>query len=332
MRSGVRTVIVASLVVAAVPVLAAPPALPGASVEARSGVTISSAVAGASSGWVGWSAPAVDGHRLCCNWDRGQCDLADSGFSVEDRPGAGDLQVFVEVRQGRVHRVRALSASCGVRAKGQKLVWLDDVPVAQSVAWLSDVAAGTGSELPDEAMGALAFHDDRAVDAALGRLASPGLRHEIRKKAAFWLGIARGRAGYERLLKLTSDADADFREELAFAISRSAEPGALDALIALARRDPDTGVRRKALFWLGQQAGERARAALGEAVEDDPETEVKEAAVFALSQLPDDEAIPALIRVAETHRNPEVRRKAMFWLGESGDPRALAYFEKVLSR
>ena len=181
-------------------------------------------------------------------------------------------------------------------------------------------------------MGALAFHDDPSADATLARLAGPGSRREIRKKAAFWLGVARGRAGYRHLVEMTRDDDADFREELAFAISRSEEPEAVDTLIGLARRDPSPDVRRKALFWLGQEASQRARAALGDAVEDDPETAVKEAAVFALSQLPDDEAVPALLRVAETHRNPDVRRKAMFWLGQTGDPRALAYFEKILNR
>jgi hypothetical protein len=36
--------------------------------------------------------------------------------------------------------------------------------------------------------------------------------------------------------------------------------------------------------------------------------------------------------VAKTNRNPEVRKQAMFWLGQSNDPRALDFFEQVLSR
>ena len=62
-----------------------------------------------------------------------------------------------------------------------------------------------------------------------------------------------------------------------------------------------------------------------------PNTEVKKKAVFALSQLPKDEGVPLLINVARTNANPEVRKQAMFWLGQSKDPRALAFFEEVLT-
>ena len=68
------------------------------------------------------------------------------------------------------------------------------------------------------------------------------------------------------------------------------------------------------------------------AIENDPDTEVKKKAVFALSQMPKDEGVPKLIEVAKTNHNPEVRKQAMFWLGQSNDPRALDFFEQVLSR
>ena len=68
------------------------------------------------------------------------------------------------------------------------------------------------------------------------------------------------------------------------------------------------------------------------AIDNDPETEVKKKAVFALSQLPKDEGVPKLMDVARNNRNPEVRKQAMFWLGQSHDPRALAFFEKILTQ
>jgi hypothetical protein len=42
--------------------------------------------------------------------------------------------------------------------------------------------------------------------------------------------------------------------------------------------------------------------------------------------------VPKLIEVARTNRNPAVRKQAMFWLGESKDPRAVKFFEEVLSK
>jgi HEAT repeat protein len=42
--------------------------------------------------------------------------------------------------------------------------------------------------------------------------------------------------------------------------------------------------------------------------------------------------LPNLIEVARTNHNPQVRKKAIFWLGQSKDPRALAFFEDVLTK
>ena len=84
--------------------------------------------------------------------------------------------------------------------------------------------------------------------------------------------------------------------------------------------------------WLAQTASQRASAGIESALEDDPDVDVKKQAVFALSQLPADEGVPQLIRVARTNRAREVRKQAMFWLGQSEDPRALAFFEEVLTR
>jgi hypothetical protein len=36
--------------------------------------------------------------------------------------------------------------------------------------------------------------------------------------------------------------------------------------------------------------------------------------------------------VARSHRDPAVRKQAMFWLGQSRDPRALAFFEQILTQ
>jgi HEAT repeat protein len=68
------------------------------------------------------------------------------------------------------------------------------------------------------------------------------------------------------------------------------------------------------------------------AIDNDPDTEVKKKAVFALSQLPRDQGVPLLIDQARNNKNAAVRKQAMFWLGQSKDPRALKFFEEILSR
>jgi HEAT repeat protein len=103
-------------------------------------------------------------------------------------------------------------------------------------------------------------------------------------------------------------------------------------MIRMAHDDESSHVRGQALFWLAHKAGQKAVGAITGAIENDPDTDVKKKAVFALSQLPKDEGVPKLIEVAQSNRNREVRKQAMFWLGQSNDPRALAFFEKILTQ
>ncbi|MCX6550688.1 MAG: HEAT repeat domain-containing protein [Acidobacteria bacterium] len=116
------------------------------------------------------------------------------------------------------------------------------------------------------------------------------------------------------------------------ALSLHAESSATPTLVTPARSAPGAHVRGQALFWLAQKAGAKVAGTILAAIQDDPDTEVKKRAVFALSRLPKDEGVPLLIGLARTNRNMEVRKQAMFWLGQSKDPRALQFFEEVLTR
>ena len=116
----------------------------------------------------------------------------------------------------------------------------------------------------------------------------------------------------------------------AIALTEGQQP--LDELITLARDGATANVKGSALFWLAQRAGQKAAGTINAAIENDPDTEVKKKAVFALSQLPKDQGVPLLIDQARNNKNAAVRKQAMFWLGQSKDPRALKFFEEILSR
>lgn len=105
-------------------------------------------------------------------------------------------------------------------------------------------------------------------------------------------------------------------------------------LLTLAKdKGARTDARKSAVFWVGQAAANAATKGLSEVVGDAAvDREVRESAVFALSQRPKAEGVPALIAVAEKSDDPKLRKSAMFWLGQTEDPRALAYFEEVLTR
>ena len=305
--------------------------------------------AGVGPSWIGYAVPSLRHGHMCCYDSVRESRLRPCGMCrLEGRRGGVNVQgskdggpprgrdepplavVMLRVEHGRVGRLGVYSDDCGLDAGDLAVLWLKAVPPAQSLAVLEPLAASTPS---DEALAAIAAHADPMADTVLERLVAPGRGSKLREQAAFWMGEARGRRGYEALRRLVrEDKDADFREHAVFALSESDVPEALDTIIEVARTDTSADVRGQALFWLAQKAGRRAAVAITRAIEEDPETEVKKKAVFALSELPGGEGVPLLIGVAQANRNPAVREQAFFWLGQSEDPRALDFIADVLKR
>ena len=305
--------------------------------------------------WVGYAVNAVAGqHSICCgNYNDGEncrkCALetGDARNAVNAKNEASKspvplesgrrLTVLFRLRDKQVMRVKVATEDCVLDAGGLGFVWLTDVKPAESVAFLGeyvrdDNLGGHGRHsIGNEALMAIALHDRPEAQAALESFTAPAQPEELRKQAAFWLGVARGKEGLTALQRMAkNDPSSEVRGRVAFALSVSKEPAALEEMIRMAHDDESGYVRGQAIFWLAQKAGKRAVSAIDGAIANDPDTDVKKQAVFALSQLPKDEGVPKLIQVAENNRNPEVRKQAMFWLGQSQDPRALSFFEKVL--
>src|SRR5271154_1302565 len=308
--------------------------------------------------WVGYSVAEIAGDRTVCCGDYndsyggcGTCRLEkengvtttnsqkDSQSGTVQLEGSRQLVMLFRIEGKLVTRIREASENCTLDAGGLSFIWLTGVKPTESVALLADFVhkasfEGHGEhEIGQGALSALALHADAAADRAFESFVAPDQSEQLRKHASFWLGEARGKAGELLLQKMAkSDPSTDVRAQVTFALSVSHEPEALNEMIRMAKEDESTHVRGQALFWLAQKAGQKAMGAITGAIENDPDTDVKKKAVFALSQMPKDEGVPKLIEVAQTNRDPAVRKQAMFWLGQSNDPRALAFFEKVLSQ
>jgi HEAT repeat protein len=308
--------------------------------------------------WVGYSVAETAGDRtVCCgnyNDGYGSCGTCrlekengmTSTSSKKDEQsgtvkleGSRQLVVLFRLESNQVMRIREASENCTLDAGGLPFIWLTGVKPAESVALLADFVhkatfEGHGRhEIGQGALSAIALHADPSADRAFESFVASDQPEQLRKHASFWLGAARGKAGELMLQKMAkSDPSPEVRSQVAFALSVSHEPEALNEMIRMAKADESSHVRGQALFWLAQKAGQKAMGAITGAIENDPDTDVKKKAVFALSQMPKDEGVPKLIEVAKTNRNREVRKQAMFWLGQSNDPRALEFFEQVLSR
>ncbi len=302
--------------------------------------------------WIGYAVPAVAGeHNMCCYNSRyccAGCSLEGEAASRRDATGAAGpiplerthLVVLFRAEQQAVEKIRNFSLECELDAGGLPFYWLTGVRPAESIALLTTYATAPETTTArgrdrtrEPAVSAIALHADAAADQTLEQFVSAGQPESLRQRAAFWLGSARGRRGYQVLERLVRDDPSDrVREKAIFALSVSKEPEALDTMIGVARNDKSPRVRGQALFWLAHKAGQKASSAITDAIANDPEASVKKRAVFALSQLPKEEGVRLLIEVARTNRNPLVRKDAIFWLGQSRDPRALDFLEEILRR
>ena len=307
--------------------------------------------------WIGYIVEQAPGNeRSCCdnygsdgncgtcrlendhNWTSGTSKTPNQAGGTVRLEGARQIVVLYRLEAKKVMRIRIASEECTLDAGGLPFIWLTSVKEAESVALLESYVRVAPFESHDYSIGhgalaAIALHASPAADRALQSFVAPDQPEELRKQAAFWMGAARGKEGLSALQRMAkSEPSSDVRAHVTFALSISHESGAIEEMIRMAHDDSSSHVRGQALFWLAQKAGKKAASTITGAIENDPDTEVKKKAVFALSQLPKDEGVPKLIEVAQTNRNPEVRKQAMFWLGQSSDPRALQFFEKILTQ
>jgi len=307
--------------------------------------------------WLGYAVPQMGRDRtMCCgdysgSWENGcgHCRLEDRehGMNMTSKDEAGttkleaprSIAVLYRAENKHVTKIRVVSMECSLDADGLPFVWMSSVKPTESVELLESFVHGTDFDSHDDehtsrgALTAIALHADPAADRALESFTRSGEPESLRKQTAFWLGAAREKAGLALLEKMAKgDPSSEVRAQVTFGLSVSHEQGAVEDMIRMAHDDQSTHVRGQALFWLAHKAGQKAVGAITGAIDNDPDTDVKKKAVFALSQLPKDEGVPKLIEVAQTNHNREVRKQAMFWLGESHDPRALAFFEKVLTQ
>jgi hypothetical protein len=276
------------------------PQLQNAKIEARTfSGTIQAELARSGAGpfWAAWSEPEIPGrHGDSCGSE---------GASLVRLEGPTALLVLVRMENSQVDQLRVSSPDCRFDAGGLPFIWFNNVPPAESVAWLKTQVAGPH---PDRAISAIALHADPAADRALEDLAAPDQTEQVREKAAFWLGNSRGAHGVDVLKRmLSSDLSPKVREQVVFALSQSKEPAGMAALIDAARNDEEAKIRSRALFWIAQKAANKqAQEVIGDAVLHDPDRAVREQAVFALKQLPENQGVPLLIEVAKSNPDPAV--------------------------
>jgi hypothetical protein len=165
-------------------------------------------------GWHSWEVPAgAAGAQSCCY------HIGNGGVRTEGcRLGSGSagitingdcvttsdtLRVYVRADGGDVVEIRALSAACPVVASGP-VTETGTVDTAESIAWLLPYA-NNDSDIAEEAVTAIALHEDGSAFAALKPLIEDrGRVMDIRRHALFWLAHSGSEAAFEYLDRLLS--------------------------------------------------------------------------------------------------------------------------------
>jgi hypothetical protein len=176
----------------------------------------------------------------------------------EDDCEPGPVRVSLDVSNRRVSSLRTY---VGGRWRGTPDLDLGDVPPAQAVAFLMNVASTADTRPARDAIFPALIAEGPAPDAQLLALAKDGDRpRDVRSSATFWLSQSAGDRAAAGLRELTDDPDREVREQAVFALSQRPDDESIPALIRLARTHQDPNVRRRAVFWLGQKRDPRALA------------------------------------------------------------------------
>jgi HEAT repeats len=203
--------------------------------------------------WIGYEVPSVRAYNLGCDY------VSPGGRTA---PGVVHLEppdqavMLFRIVAGAVDRIRVLSPDCEIDAGGVPVHWLTGVRASESVALLATIDR-------NQAVMAIAMHADPAADAALEKLVAGTETDAVRRRAAFWIGAARGRHGLDVIKQLlATDSSPAVRERAILGVSESREPEAVDLLISTARQDREARVRRQAMNAIGRSHDPRARAFL----------------------------------------------------------------------
>ena len=209
--------------------------------------------------------------------------------------------------------------------QGFPLVWLEIQDNRNSVNFLLSLYSNADELHTKKGLAAaIGSHTDQSEAASfLTKLISGSEDTELRKDAAFWLGMQNNSEALNVLKKvINSDDVLEVRKNAVWGIGYIQLPEALDELINIARHNSTNEPRKNAIYALGNKAVKKAEEALKEVIDNDPDIEIKKTAVYALANNSDNN-IPYLIKIAKTNPSIEVRKCAIYSLSNSEDERAL---------
>jgi hypothetical protein len=334
------------LTLALLPVAAAAqvPGLVNAEMTENSRITDPARAMPATEGdWLAFSLPVLDGIRSPCCWEGRWNGMGEIGCSLQqthqsygsrsDSPLTQNVIVYVQTGDDSLRSLRVMGEQCPVDGGGAAVTWIGSVDETAGMDWLEAMArADDGESFGSSALNALAIHQSTDAGLRLYRLAKEPAE-SLAEEAIFWLGDARGVAGFDLLKTLLAELPAGpARRHINFALAQNDTSGAVELLQDIALADTDPQQRGDALFWLAGEHPEQAQKILLKVISSEQRDEVMEQAVFAITQLPAEISTQMLLYLAtDKTYTREVRRQALFWLANSDDDSAVEALTALLT-
>ena len=313
-------------------------------------------------------------------------DVTTAGRSVAQQPcpAGGDdderaaamnalMQMNAERALPIIKAVLAKKDECSADLREKAVFLLSQKRTSETEDMMLDVVRNDPSrEVRKKAvfwMGQL--NTDRAAQALVQMLESPGVDEEIRKQAIFALMQQRSEVGRTAVRRIAEDARSpqELREQAVFWLGqqRSTENATFlrnlfDRLAAAPAGSNGENIRQKILFSLSQMRGQgndewlmqvaadskhsvetrkqaifsagQAGVSTAELVALYPrlnERELKEQLIWVLSEKRDEAAFTRLMQIAKSDPDRELRKKAIFWLGQSNDPRVKDFLLEIIN-
>ncbi|MCJ8267890.1 MAG: hypothetical protein MJK04_00635 [Psychrosphaera sp.] len=232
------------------------------------------------------------------------------------------LDIYFQWEDGKPAKLFFAGSECPVDAAGYTVVDVKGVSQRSSLEFLSEALEdnSTGKRGSSRLIGAIAMHEGDYAQQKMEQLSNNSAEN-IRHKAIFWLGQARGKAGFQTLVDIVDDnnREMDDRTKAIFGLSESSYEHAADKLLQLAKFGGAATIQNKAIFWLAQSNNPQIAAVIKDVLASSASMQVKEKAVFSLSQLQTIEGWDMLVDLARSSELREVREKAVFWLSQGSN-------------
>ncbi len=228
------------------------------------------------------------------------------------------LDIYFQWDDGKPTKLFFAGSECPVDAAGHTVVDVKGVSQRSSLEFLSEaLQTNDGRRGSSRLIGAIAMHEGDYAQQKMEQL-SNNASEDTRHKAIFWLGQARGKAGFEALVDIVDDNNKamDDRTKAIFGLSENSFEQAPNKLLQLAKSSREEQIQNKAIFWLAQSNNPQVINVIKDVLASSTSIEVKEKAVFSLSQLRSIEGWEMLVDLARTSEQGEVREKAIFWLSQ----------------